>query len=220
MHVLLADDHPVVLAGLADFVQKSLACQITTAQSTPELELQLQKTRPQIVITDLMMPGGSSIQVVKEYLRTEPSTKVIVFSGQYNDHAIRSCLEIGVSGMLHKLDEPRIFLECLKSVVKDGSYYSDAIKNRILESNFGSRAQVLRLRTLSDREMEVLHCIGSGFSNQSIANELGISIKTVNRHKSNIMSKLAIKTSSELMHYAIREGIVDLSQAPIRTVGV
>ena len=210
MNVLIVDDHPVILDSIAGVVISLFGWTAENADSQVSALASLRAKKFDLLISDVVLPGGCMLDAVKCSRAINPHMRVVFYSGFFTDRFIRSALSMGVSGLISKADSTCALGECLRAVSRGERYFSDSVKLRMLDS-FSSSASAgpdrLMIAQLTEREIEVLKRIGFGEGNAEISKNLDISVKTVNRHKSNIMDKLEIRSSSALMKYALKEGL-------------
>jgi DNA-binding NarL/FixJ family response regulator len=222
LKVLVIDDHEIVRNGLVTMINSQIDMAVVaqcTDASSGYSEILLQK--PDVVVTDISMPGLSPFEMVDKAKDNLPQLKVVFLTAFSTDGNIARCMRAGGSGFVTKIDPITTILDAIREVMKGEAYYSDEAKKLFVEkphqetsennglSNGGGPVELMvRKELLSPREVEVLCCVAKGSTAKQIADTLKISAKTVERHKSNIMSKLEIHSQVDLARYAIREGLV------------
>lgn len=211
--VLLADDHALVRAGLRQLLLefKSYDVVAEAGDGLQAIEQALSK-QPDIVVLDLAMPKMRGIEAIKEIKRVSPNSKILVLSMYDNDEYIRHAILNGADGYLLKgsaTDELRVALD---NVLADHLYLSPAISRSfltdLLQKNKGMEME--QGNELSERERGVLKLLAEGHTSKEIAGLLHISSKTVETHRSHIMSKLGLNNIADLVKYAIRKRLVDM----------
>ena len=219
MNVLIADDHQVYRRGLRAFIQENHPeARITEASNGQEALDHLQKRRTslpaEIVILDLEMPEVDGVETVKRLRDRMPDLKIIVITMHEDQWLMDQLVGMGVQGYLLKGDGEAKIEEAIQSVRKGRSYFSnpvsDALQREIVRSK-RFRRNFHRHRNISEREMEVLRRICRGQTNREIAEALSISVRTVDNHRHHLLEKCGAKNTAELIVYAIRHGLIDIS---------
>jgi DNA-binding NarL/FixJ family response regulator len=206
-NILLVDDHPFMRAGLAHLIDRQPDMRVGGEAGNPaEAFLQLRKVRPDLVLTDLTMPGRSGLEFIKDLLAAEPTLSVLVIS--MHDEAVfaERALRAGARGYIMKEAGGENLLTALRQVLRGEVYVSPRMSTRILAGLSGSRPRGSSspIETLTDREFEILQLIGQGKSTRDIATQLSLSPKTVDVHRSHLKKKLDLKDVTALIRYAVR----------------
>lgn len=200
--VVIADDHAIVRQGV-----KNVFSNIPDVQIVSEAENGLQAIaaikmhRPDLLVVDAAMPLAKGIEVLAECRRWSPETKIVLLTGFTGANVLSQWLTADVDGILLKSSEPEEMQTAFEITLSGGRYIAKAAREILSETPSVSE--------LTLRENEVLSLIASGHINQSIANRLGISRRTVEKHRSSLMLKLDVTTVAELMTYALREGLLE-----------
>jgi DNA-binding NarL/FixJ family response regulator len=209
--IVLADDHVMVREALRRIIESRADLRVVAeAASGREAVEAIVRHRPDIAVLDLWMPALSGVEVTRRITSEGVETRVIVLT-QHDDWAhVRDSLASGASGYVVKTDASAQLLEAIDVVRAGRSYVSPAISHHVVEAmRVGRTAERLSpLDALSDREREVLQLVAEGFSAKEIAQQLGLSAKTVEAHRSNLMGKLGIHRTSMLVRFAIRAGVI------------
>lgn len=212
IQVLLVDDHPVLVEALKLLIDSSPDMSVTSTASDAESGLdQCLIDRPDVVVIDIDMPGGSCFDAVEQMRRILPDLHIVFFSAFCEDHLIERALRVGAKGYLIKRESPEILRDAIRRIVDGGFCFSDEVLARLTickKSITISDQLTTRSSLLSDRETEVLRYLATGLSKKQIATKMNRSVKTIAAHTENIMSKLDIHDRVELARYAIREGLV------------
>lgn len=209
--VLIADDHAVVRQGVKQILANTPDISVVGEASTGvEVIEKLGQTRVDVVVLDITMPENNGLQTLAAIKRAQPRLPVIVLSvhdeDQYGVQVIRS----GASGYVTKESAPDQLVAAIRKAVMGGRYLSPALAEKL---EF-SRTDLERPHeALSDREFEVLCLIGSGKTNREIAEQLSLSQKTISTYRSHILEKMNMRNNGELIVYALRQGLVDVSAA-------
>jgi len=211
--VIVADDHDVVRKGIISVLAKERDIEIVgeSRDGSQALDACLEQ-RPDIVILDITMPEMNGIVASKAIREVCPSTRVIIMSMHVEDDIIYEALKSGASGYVLKEGVIDELVDAIRVVTDGGTYLSpdvaSTVVRRLLEG--GDKEKESSLSALSNREMQVLQLLSEGKTSREIANQLGISHKTVDNHKSNIMKKLDIYDVPTLVRYALKTGISKL----------
>ena len=213
--ILVVDDHAVVREGLSALLMAEEDMEVVgQGQDGREGVAMALKTKPDIVVMDLSMPVLNGLEATKRILKNLPETRVIVLTSYKNDESVEEMIKIGAAGYLTKQSAAHELCHAVREVRRGRSFYSPAIAQVLREKERTSRLP--RGGQLTQREEQVLQLIAEGFPNKAIAAELGISIKTVEKHRQAVMSKLNIHEAAGLTRYAIAKGVI--SNNPKTTV--
>ena len=214
--VLLAEDHTIVREGFRKMLELEDDIEIVgEAQTGREAVALVKKLRPAVVLMDIAMPLLNGLEATRQVLKAVPATKVLILSAHSDDAYVKNATESGAMGFLLKQASAHVLSEGIREVNKGNIFFGPAIAKRLHQLDGKSldragRAQPRNVH-LSSREMEVLQLIAEGKANKETAAELGISVKTVEKHRQNLMAKLNIHEISGLTRYAIAAGIIESS---------
>jgi two-component system response regulator NreC len=176
-----------------------------------------ERLNPDVVLMDVVMPGLNGLEATRQIKRISPSTRVVMLSGFVDEDQLLEALRAGASGYIIKKSDISELVLAIQTVHRGNSYFSSALSEGfdLAEVLYQAKRSDQRsgVDALTPREREVLQLIAEGYTNQGIANELYISVKTVEAHKAHIMSKLHARNRTDLIRYAIRKGIVRLESA-------
>ena len=214
--VLLADDNRVVRSEFRRILEREDDLEVVgEAKNGRQAVAMVKKLRPAVVLMDIAMPQLNGLEATRQVLKAVPATKVLILSAHSDDAYVKDATDSGAVGFLLKQTSSHVVCEAIREVQKGNTFYSPAVARRLhqLEGKSPGRAGPLRSRSarLSSREMEVLQLIAEGEANKQIAVELGISIKTVEKHRQQLMDKLAIHDTAGLTRYAIANGVIESS---------
>ncbi len=206
--VLLVDDHAVLREGL----RMVLGCQpdIEVVGEASDGQEALEKAahlQPDVVLMDISMAGMDGLEATRELRRTQPETQIIVLSQHDEPQFVNSLLEAGAAGYALKRMGGASVVDAVRSVYREGAYLPPAIARQMLDR---THRQQTASEVLTPRETEVLKLVAQGFSTQTIAERLCLTVKTVSVHRTNLMHKLGLHKNTELVRYAIRHGLVNL----------
>ena len=205
--ILVVDDHAVVREGLSALLMAEEDMEVVgMAQDGREGVTMALKTKPDIVVMDLSMPVLNGLEATRRILKSLPETRVIVLTSYKNDESVEEMIKIGAAAYLTKQSAAHELCHAVREVRRGRSFYSPTIAQVLREKERTSRLP--RGGQLTQREEQVLQLIAEGFPNKAIAVELGISIKTVEKHRQAVMSKLNIHEAAGLTRYAIAKGVI------------
>ncbi len=214
--IALVDDHQIVRDGIRALLESMNNIEvISEASSAKEFFDNIKYVQPDILITDISMPEISGIELTKMINENEKTRniKVLILSMFTNEDFIFNAIKAGAKGYLPKNTNRNELYEAIKTIYNGEEYFSDSISNIILKSYIRkakSYEQTDKKETLSARETEILKLFAQGLSNQEIADKLFISIRTVESHKNHIMQKLELKSTVDLIKFAIKNKIIEL----------
>jgi two-component system response regulator NreC len=211
--VLLVDDHVVMRQALRMLLEAQPELDVVADVENGRQAVQfVEKLQPDVVLMDVVMPGLNGLEATRQIRRIAPATRVVMLSGFVDEDQLLDALRAGASGYLIKKSDISELVLAIQTVHRGNSYFSSALSEGfdLAEVLYQSKRPDQRTGadSLTPREREVLQLIAEGHTNQGIANELYISVKTVEAHKSHIMSKLHARNRTDLIRYAIRKGIV------------
>ena len=212
--VLLAEDHLIVREGFRGLLKGERDIEIVGEAETGRQAVQLaKKLRPAIVVMDIAMPQLNGLEATRQILEALPATKVIMLSAHSDDAYVEQATAAGAAGYLIKQASSHALCEAIREVQKGNTFFSPSIgkhlKHQYEKSPQRHGLSKRRDAGLSSREMEVLQLIAEGKANKETASELGISIKTVEKHRQQVMNKLNIHDVAGLTRYAMSKGLID-----------
>jgi DNA-binding NarL/FixJ family response regulator len=211
--VLLADDHTVIREGLRMLLDTSGDIRVV-AEADNGLDAIRVATdlRPDVVVLDLAMPQVNGVEATKQILKSVPETKVLILSTYGMEDCVDKAVQEGAVGYLIKQTASQELIKAIREARKGNHYFSPAISKRFQnlerESFLRNGQQRKETPRLTTRETEVLRLIAAGHANKQIADSLNISIKTVEKHRQQMMAKLNIHEVATLTRYAISKGLV------------
>lgn len=208
IRVLLADDHTIVRQGLRLLLENEHDIEIVgEASSGTEAVNLAEALSPSVIVMDITMPELNGIHATSRIMKTQPNAKVIVLSMSSDEEFVNQAIEAGVSGYLVKQTAASELISAIRSVDSGNAYLSPLISRLVLD---GRRRQAQDPRELTLREKEILELIAEGKTTKDIGELLSVSIKTVAKHRQQIMDKLCLHDVASLTKYAISRGIVKL----------
>src|SRR5277367_1077918 len=210
--ILVVDDHPIVRQGLALLINREpdlLVC--GEAEEASGAMHVLASAKPDVLILDISLNGPDGIDLLKNIRNIHPTMPVLILSMHDESIYAERALRAGANGYIMKQEATEKVLIALRRILNREIYVSDRVADKMLHRFVGGgRSEAAKgspLEALSDRELEVLHLIGEGHGTRQIAEELHLSIKTVESYQSHLKEKLSLKNSRELMQYAIQSAI-------------
>ncbi|MGL1887107.1 MAG: response regulator transcription factor [Reichenbachiella sp.] len=215
INILVVDDHSLVREGIISMLSIYDDFEIIgDAESGEEALKKIDENKPDVILLDINMPGGiNGIETAKKVLETYSDIKIVILSMEVTQDHISEAIKTGVAGYLAKDTKKEVLAEAIRKVMEGEQYFGDKISQVIFKGFYkqSKGEQVANEnKDLSKREVEVLRQIASGLSNREIADKLFISIRTVDAHRNHIMQKLNMKSTAQLVKYAIKEKIIDL----------
>ncbi len=209
--ILLADDHHVVRQGLRALLEAEPDFHVLgEASDGLEAVQQVERLQPDVLLVDVMMPGLSGLEAARQVRERFPKTQVVVLSMHSNEAYVLEALRNGAMGYVLKDSDAAELVNAVREAYAGRRYLSPPLSDVIIDAYVNkSRETVLDVYdTLTNREREVLQLAAEGHTNADIASRLGISPRTVEIHRTNMMRKLGLHTEHELIRYALRRGIL------------
>ena len=214
--VLLAEDHMIVREGFRKMLELEADVEVVgEAQDGRQAVLLTKKLRPVVVLMDIAMPQLNGLEATRQILREMPATKVIILSAHSDDAYVNNATESGAVGFLLKQTSAQDVCRAIREVHGGKTFFSPSISKRRDRINPQSSGRSGRRHKqgvmLTSREMEVLQLVAEGKANKETASELGIGLKTVEKHREHLMQKLDIHDTAGLTRYAISTGVIESS---------
>jgi two-component system response regulator NreC len=208
LSILIADDYGVVRRGLRGLLEAEPGWKVVAeADNGRQAVSQAARLRPDVVILDISMPLLNGLDAARLILKAVPETRVLVLTAYHTDEMIEKALQAGVRGYVLKSDAEADLVAAVKALVQGRTYFTSAASDVLVDRL--RRESEKKAPALSAREVEILQLLGEGKSNKDVAAILGISSRTVENHRAQIMQRLGLKSFSELIRYAIRNGIIE-----------
>jgi DNA-binding NarL/FixJ family response regulator len=216
--VLLVDDHVVVRQGLRALLEAEADIEIVgEAQDGRQAITMAKEKSPELVVMDVAMPTLNGVESVRQILRSCPRTRVVALSSYTNEECVEQMLKAGAAGYLTKQTASTELSRAIREVRCGRQFFSPAIVKLLRERGFGTSNRSFagnQLKELTAREKEVLKLVAEGFSNKEAATQLGISIKTIEKHRQQVMNKLNIHETAGLTRYALAHRVVAGERLP------
>ena len=206
--ILLADDHRIVVEGLRNLLVSDFEI-VGTVEDGEALVKAARELDPDVIVADVSMPGLNGIEALK-ILKAEQTRARVVFLTMHTEVAYaRRALEVGASGFVLKHCAPEELVLAVRAALSGQCFITPALAAKLLSDGKGDMASD-PVAVLTPRQCQILRLAANGRSAKQMATELGISTRTVEFHKYQLMEALHLRTSADLVHFAIRHGIVDL----------
>ena len=205
--ILLVDDHMILREGLRSLFANEVDFEVVgEADDGREALLLTEELQPDVVLMDVSMPNLNGIEATRQIRRYHPEVKVVILSMYADEMYVYQALQAGASGYVLKQGSAAEASKAIRAVYCGRAFFSAQISHTVI-NNYARRAKNLGSKEipelLTSREREVLQPLVEGMTNRDIAQQLGISVKTVERHRSNMMSKLGLNNKTELIRYAL-----------------
>jgi DNA-binding NarL/FixJ family response regulator len=212
--VLLAEDHKIVREGFRSLFKHARDIEVVGEAETGRQAVQLtRKLRPAVVVMDIAMPLLNGLEATRQIRKDFPDTKVLILSAHSDDAYVEQVAALGAAGFLLKQTSSHELATAIREVQKGKTFFGPSTSRRAQDGRQKSldRGEHSRRKgnRLSSREVEVLQLIAEGKPNKQVAAELGVSFKTIDKHRQHLMSKLNIHDVAGLTRYAIAEGIIE-----------
>lgn len=211
--VILVDDHAIVRDGIKALIQTEGIEVINEASSAGKFFNLLKVQQPDIAILDISLPDISGIEITKKLSKEYPDIKIIILSMHLNEDFIFNAVKAGALAYLPKNTNRHELIEAIRKVAQGEEYFSEPVSNIILKSfvkKVKNDQEAIGEDTLTKRELEILKLFAEGRSNKEIAELLFISARTVESHKNHIMQKLGLRSTVELIKFAIKNHIIEI----------
>jgi DNA-binding NarL/FixJ family response regulator len=214
LRILIADDHDLMRRGIRTLLSSNASFEICgEAKTGREAVEAAEKLRPDIAILDIGMPDLNGVEAARRIKKASPATEILILSLHYSDQLVREIVDAGVRGYIVKSDSDRDLLIAVETLAKHKPFFTPHATEMILGSfNTGGPVKEvpeLVSERLTSREREIVQLLAEGKSSKEVASALGISIKTAETHRANVMRKLELHNVSELVRYAVRNQIIE-----------
>lgn len=216
LRVLIVDDHAILRDGIRSLLEHQEDIQVVGEAGDGRQALALVAAlKPDLVLMDINMPDMNGLEATRLIVEQYPGIKVLILTQHDNHEYISMLLHAGAAGYVLKRSGGRELLTAIRQVVDHGAYLEGSVARQLLDRITSPPVNTRDgLAALSERERQVLHLIAQGKSNKEIAHQLVISPKTVSVHRTNIMNKLNVESSFELIRYVTQNQLLDLSSGP------
>jgi DNA-binding NarL/FixJ family response regulator len=215
LQILVADDHDLMRRGLRSVLEAQPGWQVCAEAHTGSEAVEMaEKLKPHVAILDIAMPEMNGLEAAKQIRQASAKTEILVLSVHYSDQLIRDIVDAGVRGYIVKSDSDRDLVIAVKALANHKPFFTPHATELMLSSlgdshvNIPENSSSIKER-LTPREREIVQLISQGRNSKDVATMLGISVKTAETHRANIMRKLQVHTVSELVRYALRNKLIE-----------
>jgi len=214
LKILIADDHELIREGLKARLEKQEGWQICGEAVNGRQAVELARTlMPDVAVLDISMPELNGIEATRQIRRECPKTGVLILTMQESEGLVRDVLAAGARGFVLKTDTTRLLVSAVEALAEGKPFFtgkvSELVLGGFLDPGRATRADADEAGRLSPREREIAQLLAEGKTNKEIAAKLGVSVKTIDAHRANIMRKLNLHSVAELVRYAIREKLIE-----------
>ncbi len=212
IRVFLADDHKMFREGLKNILERDPGISfVGEADDGIDALKKISQLKPDIAVVDITMPGLNGIELTKQLIKLDKTIKVLILSMHSDTFFVINSFNAGARGYILKEDSFKLLIEAIRKVAKGNTFISPSVDSPLLQKELSSKAErkiFSWINLLTEREVQILQMIAEGNTNAQIADRLSISIRTVDTHRKNIMSKLNIHNVAGLVKYAIKHKII------------
>jgi DNA-binding NarL/FixJ family response regulator len=213
LRIVIADDHEIVRRGLRSLLEAQPGWQVVAEAVTGrEAVERIAQLKPDVVVMDISMPEMNGLEATRQVLKSRPKTEILVLTMHESEQVVREVLEAGARGYVLKSDAGRSLVAAVDSLRQHRPFFTSRVSEMVLKGYLHGRSEAAQdsPRTrLTARERQIVQLLAEGKSNKEIGGALGISVKTAEAHRSNIMRKLDLHSISDLVRYAIRNKMVN-----------
>jgi DNA-binding NarL/FixJ family response regulator len=214
LRILIADDHAVTRAGLRNLLSSRPGWHVCAEATTGREAVALtEHYRPNIVVMDIVMPELNGLEATRKIRRLLPKTEVVVLSLHYSDELVREVVDAGARAYVLKSDASKDLLSAVKSIANHQAYFTAPASEVVIKGFCGqnpeANSSVSIHKTLTSREREIVQLLAEGKSSKEVAVGLGISVKTAETHRSNILRKLRMHSVTELVRFAVKHNMIE-----------
>ena len=206
--VMLVDDHPLLTSSLANLMEERGWSIVAEHVDASNFFNSFRDLKPNLIITDIVMPGPDIIQLISESRQLGQVYKLVILSAYFSESNLARAIDIGAEGIVSKNDGLFEFFEGVEQVIAGGTFVSSSLRERFYVDLRDTVRPKPKFSMLTGREVEILRMIAKGLSIKAIAVELRLSAKTVDRHRTNIMNKLDVHTQVDLVRFAFSERLI------------
>jgi DNA-binding NarL/FixJ family response regulator len=214
LRLLIADDHEIVRKGLRSILETAHDCEVVgEAVDGRQAVTMAKELTPDIVVLDLAMPSLNGLEATRQILKNRPQTKVVILTMHETDPLIRQVLDAGARGYILKTDAGRDLVSAVEALRRNKTFFTSRVAQMILDGFLKGEPRPADNQPaggrLTARQREIVQLLAEGKSSKEVAVALGLSVKTAETHRANIMRKLDCHSVSEVVRYAIRNKIIE-----------
>lgn len=213
LRILIADDHGVLRAGLRALLNTDPNFQVVGEAGDGSTALRLTlDLRPDVVLADISMPGLSGIELARQLREPLPSTRVLILTVHEDKSLLREAIQAGAAGYILKRAVESELIDAIRAVARGELYVHPAMTRALLaDSTTAAHSSAVAADALSPRELDVLRLVAQGYTNRQIADDLHLSVRTIENHRASLMDKLQLHSRVELVRYATKHHLLPRS---------
>jgi DNA-binding NarL/FixJ family response regulator len=210
--ILIADGHGVVRRGLCSLFAARRDWEVVGEANGSDEAVEMAKfLHPDVVIMEILMPEVNALEAAKSILSSNPDIGIMLFTLHNNEQIFRMAVKSGIRGYVLKSDSEKIVIECVEKICEGGVYFSPGIAQEILASTtHNQQHRARKLSSLTARQEQVMKLLATGKTNKEVGKELGISARTVEAHRTQLMERLNVQNISGLVLLALRNHLIEL----------
>ena len=214
MRILVVDDHDVVRRGLRSVLEAHPGWQVCAeATNGRNAVAQVEELNPDVIVMDISMPDMNGLEAARQIKKICPKVEIVMLSVHFSDQLVREIVDAGAKSYILKSDAERDLVIAVEAVANHRSYFTTQVSEMVMDGfrrrDAAPTSQALKRERLTSREREIVQLLAEGHSSKQVASTLGISTKTAETHRANIMRKLEIHSVSDLVRYAVRNQIIE-----------
>jgi DNA-binding NarL/FixJ family response regulator len=215
LRILIADDHDIIRRGLKHLITSRQGWEVCAEAKTGREAVTLTaELKPDVVVMDIGMPDLNGLEAARQIRKNSPKTEILILSLHFSDQLVRDIVEAGARAYITKADTDRDLVTAVEALSHHRTFFTaraaEMLLNNFSGSNTLSVAQVVQKSRITAREREIVQLLSEGKSSKEVATKLGISTKTAETHRANIMRKLELHSISELVRYALKNRISEI----------
>ena len=208
LRVIVADDHFVVRQGVKALLENEPGCEVVAEAATGRAVVEMaSRLQPDVVVVDVRMPELNGLEATRQIRQRSPGTQVVALTAHDSDDIVQSLLRAGALGYVLKSDAARDLVVAVRAVATGRPFFTATVAKMVLRGYLDSSGR--SLAQLTPRERETVQLLAEGRSNKEVASLLGISVKTAETHRAHVMRALDLRSISDLVHYAVRQNIIE-----------
>ena len=210
LRIVVVDDHAVVRRGVRALIESRAGWEVVAEAATGREALDaVKRLRPEIVVMDLILPELNGLEATRQIVRESPHTEVLVLTMHHSEELARQVLKAGARGYVLKSDADQNLIAAIDALRQHKPFLTSGVTEFMLDGFLrdASKPEEASKEVITPREREIIQLLAEGHSNKEAATRLGISVKTIEAHRANIMRKLRLRSVSDLVRYAIRNKI-------------
>jgi DNA-binding NarL/FixJ family response regulator len=210
LRIVVVDDHAVVRRGVRALIESRAGWEVVAEAATGREALDaVKRLRPEIVVMDLILPELNGLEATRQIVRESPHTEVLVLTMHHSEELARQLLKAGARGYVLKSDADQNLITAIDALRQHKPFLTSGVTEFMLDGFLrdASKPEEASKEVITPREREIIQLLAEGHSNKEAATRLGISVKTIEAHRANIMRKLRLRSVSDLVRYAIRNKI-------------